>query len=142
MALAPELLTIGEVSRRTGKAASAIRYYEAIGLIPEPVRVTGRRRYGAEVIRTLAVIDTAQRAGLNLVEIRLLLESSPRDTASTERLRTVAERKLPELVETIERAQLVRRWLEDAAACACPTLDDCSLFDEPSRLPERPRALR
>src|SRR6478752_8082894 len=125
MAFAPELLTVGEVSRRTGKAASAIRYYEEIGLIPEPVRVTGHRRYGAEVIRTVAVIDTAQRAGLSLVEIRLLLEASPADTASTERLRTVAERKLPELVETIERAQLVRRWLEHAAACACPTLDEC-----------------
>ncbi len=142
MTFAPEFLTIGEVSRRTGKAASAIRYYEEIGLISTPIRVTGRRRYGAEVIRTLAVIDTAQWAGLSLDEIRLLLEASPDDAESTERLRTVAERKLPELVETIERAQLVRRWLEHAEACTCPTLDDCELFDEPSRLPERPRALR
>lgn len=46
MASATELLTIGEVSRRTGKAASAIRYYEEIGLVPALIRVTGRRRCG------------------------------------------------------------------------------------------------
>jgi DNA-binding transcriptional MerR regulator len=93
----PDLLAIGEVARESGKAASAIRYYEQIGLLPEPVRIAGRRRYGRDVIRTLAVIETAQRGGLTLDEIRLLLEASPDDGAATERLRHVAERKLPEL---------------------------------------------
>lgn len=137
-----ELLTIGEVGRRTGRATSSIRYYEAIGLLPDPPRVNGRRRYRPEIVRTLAVIDTAQRAGLALDEIRLLLEASPDDEAATERLREVAERKLPELRATIERAELVRGWLEDAARCTCPTLDDCPLFDEPTSLPLREHALR
>jgi DNA-binding transcriptional MerR regulator len=135
----PEFLTIGEVARRAGRATSSIRYYEEIGLIPKPVRVSGQRRYRPEIVRTLAVIGTAQRAGLNLDEIRLLLEASVDNAAATERLRGVAERKLPELETLIERAELVRRWLEDAACCTCPTLDDCPLFDEPSRLPERER---
>ena len=52
----------------------------------------------------------------------------------------MAERKLPELTAMIERAELVRDWLEGAARCECPTLDDCPLFDEPERLPERERA--
>src|SRR2546423_6472696 len=129
-----ELLSIGEVSRATGKAASAIRYYEEIGLLPEPVRVSGRRRYPPEVLRTLAVIETAQRAGLTLPEVRLLLASSPGDRAAIERLRDVAVRKLPELTALIERAELVRGWLEAAARCDCPTLDDCPLFEE-DRLP-------
>jgi DNA-binding transcriptional MerR regulator len=137
-----ELLTIGEVVGRTGRAASAIRYYEDVGLIPKPVRLSGQRRYPPEIVRTLAVIETAQRAGLSLEEIRLLLEASAADAAAVERLRAVAERRLPELVASIERAELVRRWLEDAARCTCPALDDCPLFDEPSRLPERVRALR
>ncbi|HZD68080.1 MAG TPA: MerR family transcriptional regulator [Actinomycetes bacterium] len=137
-----ELLTIGEVSRLTGRATSAIRYYEAIGLIPEAVRVNGRRQYPRAVIRTLAVIDTAQRAGLTLDEVRLLLEAAYDDAATIERLRAVAERKLPELQALIERVEVVRRWLEYAAGCTCPTLDDCPLFDEPSRLPERTPALR
>ena len=128
-------LSIGEVVSRTGKAASTIRYYEEIGLIPLPERVSGRRTYQPEIVRTLSVVDTAQRAGLSLEEIRLLLEASPADHLATERLREVAERKLPELREAIARAELVRDWLEDAARCCCPTLDDCPLFDEPL-LPE------
>ena len=87
------------------------------------------------------MIETAQRAGLTLDEIRLLLQASPDDGAVTDRLREVAERKLPELEALIERAELVRGWLEDAARCVCPTLDDCPLF-EPARLPERERAPR
>src|SRR5919198_6113120 len=131
------LLTIGEIARRSGKSASTIRYYEEIGLIPAAERIDARRRYHPEFLRTLAVIDTARRAGLALDEIRLLLEASPDDRASTERLREVAERKLPQLEQAIARAEVVRGWLEDAALCRCPTLDDCPLFDEPTRLPER-----
>jgi hypothetical protein len=53
------------------------------------------------------------------------------------RLREVAEQKLPVLREAIERAEIVRRWLEDAARCHFPTLDDCPLFEDPVSLPER-----
>ena len=130
-------LGIGEVARRSRKAASTIRYYEEIGLIPQPDRVSGRRRYRPKVLRTLAVIETAQRAGLALDEIRLLLDASPGDRAATERLREVAERKLPVVEDAIARARLVHSWLQDAALCHCPTLDDCPLFDEPTQLPER-----
>jgi MerR family transcriptional regulator, redox-sensitive transcriptional activator SoxR len=136
------LLGIGEVARRSGKAASAIRYYEEIGLLPEPRRVSGRRRYDAGVVRTLAVIETSQRAGLSLDDVRLLLRASADDAGAIGRLREVAERRLPELREAIERAQLVEAWLEDAARCCCPTLDACPLFEEPERLPERTLALR
>jgi DNA-binding transcriptional MerR regulator len=128
-----ERLGIGEVARRTGKAPSAIRYYEEIGLLPEPVRISGRRQYEAEVVRTLAVIETAQRAGLTLDEIRLLSEADP----ASEGLRQLAERKLPEVQALIERAEVVRGWLECAARCECPTLDDCPLFDDPDGLPVR-----
>ncbi len=130
-----DLLAIGDIARAAGKQPSSLRYYERIGLIPAPARVSGRRRYPRSVVRTLAVIDTAQRAGLTLEEIRLLMAASPGDPAATERLRQVAERKLPEVRALIERAGLVRRWLEAAAACACPSLDDCPLFGEPARLP-------
>src|SRR5512132_4457141 len=62
----PESLSIGEVARLSGKAASAIRYYEEVGLVDVPERISGRRRYPRTVVRTLAVIETAQRAGLSL----------------------------------------------------------------------------
>ena len=134
---APESLPIGEVARLSGKAPSAIRYYEEIGLLEAPERASGRRRYRPTVVRTLAVIETAQRAGLSLHEIRLLLRAAPTDRAATEQLREVAEERLPVLREAIERAEIVRRWLEDAARCRCPTL-----FDAPERLPERSLLLR
>ena len=66
----------------------------------------------------------------------------PSDRATTERLGEVAEQKLPLLHEAIERAEIVRRWLEDAARCHCPTLDDCPLSEEPVRLPERTLVFR
>lgn len=135
-------LSIGEVARFSGKAASAIRYYEDVGLVDPPGRVGGRRRYAPDVVRRLAVIETAQRAGLTLDEIRVLVRASPTDGAATDQLRVVAEQKLPALREAIERAELVRSWLEDAERCCCPTLDDCPLFDEPDRLPERTLVLR
>src|SRR5690348_18365115 len=66
------LLSIGEVAERAGRRTSAIRYYEEVGLLPRPVRVGGRRMYDAGVVGTLALIETAQRAGLTLEEIRLV----------------------------------------------------------------------
>ena len=121
-------MSIGELARRTARKPSSIRYYEEIGLLPEPVRVSGRRRYDESAVRTLAVGDTAQRAGLTLDEIRSLLRADAADTGVTDELRAIAERKLPEVTATIERAELVRQWLEAAARCECPSLDECCLF--------------
>jgi MerR family redox-sensitive transcriptional activator SoxR len=135
--MSSESFAIGEVARISGKAPSAIRYYESIGLLPEPMRVSGRRRYPADVVRSLAVIDTAQRAGLMLDDIRLLLRASTDDAVAVEQLREVAERRLPVLREAIARAELVREWLEQAADCCCPTLETCPLFEQPSPLPAR-----
>jgi MerR family redox-sensitive transcriptional activator SoxR len=127
-------LSIGEVARRTGRRPSSIRYYEQIGLLPAATRLAGRRVYGPDALRTLAVIGTGQRAGLTLEEIKTLLAASPDDTAAIERLRAVAARKLPEIAALIERSLLVRDWLECAARCECPSLDQCPLFDDPARL--------
>jgi len=130
-------MTIGAVAALTGRRPSAIRYYEQIGLLPRPARVSGRRVYGPDTVRTLAVIETARRAGLTLDEIRDLLSASDGDQAAIERLREVAVRKLPEVRELIERTEIVRDWLEAAARCECPTLDDCPLFDDPALLPRK-----
>ena len=57
----------------TGRRPSSVRYYEQIGLLRRAGRVNGRRVYGTDTVRTLAVIETGQRAGLTLDEIRVLL---------------------------------------------------------------------
>ncbi len=135
MAVVPnDLLTIGELARRTGRRSSSIRYYEEIGLLPEPFRVGGQRRYPVGTTRTLAVIDTAQRAGLTLDEVKALLDAAPGEEAAIEALRRVATRRLPQLAAAIEHATIVKQWLEAAARCECPRLDDCALFDEGAEL--------
>jgi MerR family transcriptional regulator, redox-sensitive transcriptional activator SoxR len=132
---AADSLSIGEVARLSGKAPSAIRYYEQQGLIEVPERRGDKRRYSSGVLRTLAAIETAQRAGLSLDEIALLLSAPSADQGTIERLRQVAEDKLPALRSAIERARIVEQWLEDAARCCCPSLDDCPLFVDAERLP-------
>jgi MerR family redox-sensitive transcriptional activator SoxR len=130
-------MTIGAVAARSGRRPSSIRYYEQIGLLPPAARVSGRRVYGPDTVRTLAVIETGQRAGLSLDEIRALLSATPDDQAAIERLREVAIRKLPQVKELIERTEIVRDWLEAAARCECPSLEECSLFDDPALLPRK-----
>jgi MerR family redox-sensitive transcriptional activator SoxR len=121
-------LRIGEVAARAGVNTSLIRYYERIGLLPAAERVSGQRRYDRVIIRRLAVIDVAQRAGLSLDEIRGLLDIGT-DPLS-DRLQELATRKLPEIEALIERAEQVRAWLTLAQGCECVTVDDCALFDE------------
>jgi redox-sensitive transcriptional activator SoxR len=122
-------MRIGEVARRAGVRVSLIRYYEDIGLLRKPDRVSGQRRYDETVLRRLAVIDVAQRAGLSLDEIRELVEHG--SDPMSERLRELAERRLPEIEALIDRARRVRTWLHQATGCACQSIDQCVLFDEP-----------
>src|ERR1700743_1702941 len=95
-------MAMGEVATRAGMSTSRIRYYEARGLLPEPERTAGKRRYDEDVFRRLAIIDAAQRVGFTLEEIRDLFGS--RDELAHERLRELALLKLPELDDLIKRA--------------------------------------
>jgi MerR family transcriptional regulator, redox-sensitive transcriptional activator SoxR len=127
--LADATLSIGQVATHAGVNASAIRYYERHGLMPEPERVSGQRRYTEGAIRRLGIIDAAKQAGLTLDEVRLLLDSADQGTPAHEQLQALAARKLPEVDALIERAQAMRQWLTAATACGCDTLDSCALFD-------------
>jgi MerR family transcriptional regulator, redox-sensitive transcriptional activator SoxR len=130
-------LRIGEAARRAGVRVSLIRYYEDVGLLPEPARVSGQRRYDESVLRRLAVIDVAQRAGLSLEEIGTLVEHG--NDPMSERLRELAEHRLPEIDALIVRAQRVREWLVAAQSCDCEAIDDCRLFDDDAAPPAGPR---
>ncbi len=123
------LLSIGEVARLSGLRASALRYYERRGILPPAARSGGRRVYPVEVLVGLRVLKAAQRAGLSLAEIGELLQAGESSTAG-ERLRAAAERKLPEVERSIERARAVRAWLEAARGCGCATFEECGLFGE------------
>jgi MerR family redox-sensitive transcriptional activator SoxR len=87
-------LTIGEVSRQAGVAATTLRYYERIGLVPAPVRLGGQRRYDDAVLARLEVIGLCKSAGFALEEIQMLFaDDAPGRPAS----RALAEAKLAEI---------------------------------------------
>ena len=119
-------MSIGEVAARAGLATSAIRYYESAGVLPEPERVGGRRRYEPDVLARLAVVRMAQDAGFTVAEIRELCEGYPRGTSASARWRSLAGRKLDEMDAVIARAQRMRRVLEESLRCDCLALDECA----------------
>ena len=120
------LLTIGEVARRAGVRASAIRYYEEAGLLEEPERVGSKRRYDEEVLRRLALIGGAKRAGFTLGEIRTLLHGFPAGTGAAQRWQALASEKLIEVDEAIAQLRQTRGLLEEALRCECASLDECA----------------
>jgi len=130
-------LTIGQVARRAGVRDSRIRYYERIGVLPQPERVCGQRRYTDDVLRRLAIIDVAQRAGLSLGEIRDLTGPSGRDRRASERIRELADHRLTAMEALIQRAQAVRQWLRVARTCDCESVDVCDLFVDHKLAPPR-----
>jgi len=121
-----EYMTIGDVAKRAGLQTSAIRYYESEGLLPEPARVSGQRRYDENIFTRLALIRMAQEAGLTIGEIQTLVSGFPEGTPASDRWRELATRKLPEVDALILRLQTMRQVLEESLACDCLTLDACA----------------
>lgn len=126
--MAEATLSIGEIAEEAGVNVSAIRFYEREGLLPEPERVSGQRRYTAATVQRLGVIDAAKQAGFSLEEVGVLLASTDQGAPAHQQLRALATRKLPEVDALIERAQAMRDWLTAASSCGCDTLDACALF--------------
>jgi MerR family redox-sensitive transcriptional activator SoxR len=120
-----ENMTIGEVARKAGLQASAIRYYEKIGLLPRAQRIGGQRRYETGVLNYLVVIDAARRAGFRMDEIRQLFHGFGKGTPAFRRWQTLAQRKLTEMDDLIARAKTMKRLLKRADSCKCLNLEDC-----------------
>jgi MerR family redox-sensitive transcriptional activator SoxR len=118
-------ITIGEVARRAGLQASAIRYYEKIGLLPKTQRIGGQRRYETGVLNYLEVIDVAKRAGFRMDEIRHLFHGFGKGTPAFRRWQLLAQRKITEMDDLIARAKKMKRLLEKADRCKCLDLEDC-----------------
>lgn len=116
-------LTIGEVARQAGVAATTLRYYEQIGLVAAPARLGGQRRYDDSVLTRLEVIRLCKSAGFALEEIQLLFaDDAPGRPAS----RALAEAKLAEIdaqMESLARARAVIEW---GMRCTCPSIDACT----------------
>ena len=130
-------LSIGEVARRTGVRASALRYYEAAGVLPSPARAGGRRWYDAAAIRRIDALRFAQQAGFTLREVKVLFQGFGADTPLSTRWHALARKKLIELEALAARVRQMRRALELGLKCGCIRIEDCSLLPEPALLANR-----
>jgi len=122
-----EEFSIGDIAKRAGIRASAIRYYESVEVLPAPQRVNGRRRYDSHVLERLAVIQIAQQAGFTVAEMRTLFNGFTPETPASARWEALAQQKLAEVDEMIRHAQAMKRVLEEELLrCRCLTLDECA----------------
>jgi MerR family redox-sensitive transcriptional activator SoxR len=119
------MLSIGDVAEKCGMATSAIRYYEQIGLIPEPDRVSGRRIYTDEILGRLETIKLAQDAGFQIDEIKQLLDGFDSQVAPSERWKIMAKKKQEELEEKIGNMNRMRTILANSLDCDCLSWEEC-----------------
>jgi MerR family redox-sensitive transcriptional activator SoxR len=130
----PELLTISEVSRRSGVASSALRFYEERDLISSERAGSGHRRYPRPVLRRIAFIVFAQRVGLTLEEIGRELAKLPPDRAPNRndwsRLSASWTSRIDERIAELER---LRAGLTECIGCGCLSLERCRLANPDDR---------
>ncbi len=123
-----EDLTIGALSERTGVATSALRFYEAQGLIQAGRSEGGQRRFGRDTLRRVSFIRIAQQVGLTLDEIRAALSSLPDNRTPTtrdwERLATSWRPRIDAQIAMLER---LRDRLSGCIGCGCLSLTRCRL---------------
>jgi MerR family transcriptional regulator, redox-sensitive transcriptional activator SoxR len=129
-----ELLTIGEVARRSGVAASALRFYEQRGLITSERAGSGHRRYPRSVLRRVAFIVFAQRIGLTLDEIGTELAKLPPDRAPTRRdwsrLSSGWSARIDDRIAELHR---LKAGLTECIGCGCLSLERCQLSNPRDR---------
>jgi MerR family transcriptional regulator, redox-sensitive transcriptional activator SoxR len=129
-----ELLTIGETAKRSGVAASALRFYEERGLISSERAGSGHRRYPRPVLRRIAFIVFAQRVGLSLEEIGAELDKLPPQQAPKRRdwsrLSATWTARIDDRIAELER---LKAGLTECIGCGCLSLDRCKLANPGDR---------
>jgi MerR family redox-sensitive transcriptional activator SoxR len=118
-------MKIGELAGRAGLKASAIRYYEKIGLLDAPHRVSGQRHYSSDTLHRVLLIRFAGDMGFTLTEIKLFLGGLRDDAPVGPRWRKLAHSKIQKVDETIKRSRRLKSLLEHLLRCRCPSLQVC-----------------
>lgn len=117
-------LTIGELARRTGVATSALRYWDELGVMPAPARVSGERRYPPSAVQDVGTILLLRDVGFSLRELKALIASRPPANG----WRQLAQRKLAELDAHIAKARAAREAIEHALRCPYDDIQECPNF--------------
>ena len=129
-----ELLNIGDVARRSGVAASALRFYEERGLIRSERKGSGQRRFPRSVLRRVAFIVFAQKIGLTLDEIGIELAKLPPHRAPTGKdWSRLSKTWTSRIDERIHELELLRAGLTQCIGCGCLSLERCQLSNPGDR---------
>lgn len=134
----PLELSVGELSRRSGVPVSALHFYEAEGLIRSRRSAGNQRRYPRGILRRVAIIKVAQRAGVSLKEISAALARLPQDRApSAEDWANMSAEWRDALDDRIRKLTAIRDQLSACIGCGCLSLSDCPLRNPDDRLAEQ-----
>lgn len=124
-------LSVGELSRRSGVAVSALHFYEREGLLPAERTTGNQRRYRRDALRRVAFVRASQRVGVSLAEIRDALDSLGHDSSPTKRDWARLSRRWSDLLdERIRTLQHLRRDLDNCIGCGCLSLRSCALHNQ------------
>ncbi len=118
-------LSISEVARRAGMLPTTLRYYESIGLLPNPVRENGRRCYDEGIFERLEMLQTAQQAGFTLAEIRVLFDEILWNDSPAAKWNSLIQCKLQEIDSMLMNIQSMKHLLEDILNCDNEHLAEC-----------------
>jgi MerR family redox-sensitive transcriptional activator SoxR len=130
MATLADRVTIGEFARRAGVAASALRYYEELGLISSVRSAGGQRRYARVMLRRVAFIRAAQTVGLSLADVRAALARLPDErTPNKADWNKVSATWIRRIDERIAELEQVRATLNGCVGCGCLSLRTCRLYN-------------
>jgi len=118
-------LKIGELARNAGLQASAIRYYEKLGILSTPDRKGNQRRYATDALNPLLLIRFARDMGFTLGEIKIFLSGLRSDAPVGPHWRKLALRKIKQVDANLKRSRQLKSLLEHLLQCRCPSLPVC-----------------
>ena len=125
-----ELLTVGEMSRRTGVAPSALRFYEDLGLIASHRTGGNQRRYPRHMLRRVSLISVAKRLGIPLSDVQTAFENVPLDTTPSHEDWQAASRRWKRQLELRRLGiEQLERELTGCIGCGCMSLKACQLVN-------------
>ena len=131
---AQERLSIGELADRTGLAVSAIRYYEAEGLVSAVRNAGGHRRFLRSEVRRLSFVLIAQQFGFSIEQIRAQLQTLPGERTPTKRDWARISRRFRQALDSkIETLERLRDHLDGCIGCGCLSLRECRLYNPDDR---------
>jgi MerR family transcriptional regulator, redox-sensitive transcriptional activator SoxR len=118
-------MKIGQLAHAAGLNASAIRYYEKMGLLAPPQRTGGQRRYPSDVLYRVLLVKFASEMDFTLAEIKLFLRGLRDDAPVGPRWQKFAHQKIANLQQSIERSLRLQQLLKNLLHCRCASLKVC-----------------